>query len=512
MKIWTRNLAFWLLALIFLTINATAAVFYVDVNSTNPTLPYADWSTASTDIQGAIDAANPGDQILVTNGIYQTGGRVVYGSLTNRVVINKAVTVQSVNGPTATIIQGNSVIGSTAVRCVYMTNSSTLSGFTVTNGGTLNTGDQYQEMSGGGIWATNNTDAIVTNCVLTGNVAYQLGGGAYSGNIISSMIVQNSAYQGGGMANSAATNSLIVSNSASTYGGGVASATLKNCKVMSNLASFGGGAYSSLLYGCLMVGNQASMLGGAIYNGQSTVSCTIVGNSSQQGAGGINGNAGSVVNNIIYSNMVAIGSTPNYSGISIMNNCCTLPLFAASGMSGGNITNDPGFVDFANGDLHLRTNSPCINSGGSPGPISSDLDGNPRLVDGFADIGAYENQNSVFVLPYLFAQQYVLPLDGSVDSDGDGMNNWQEAIASTNPTNAASVLKILSVSNSVSGATVKWQSVISKKYYLQRSTNLSVQPSFSSIQSNLSTFGTTVSFKDTTATNDGPYFYRVGVQ
>ena len=91
------------------------------------------------------------------------------------------------------------------------------------------------------------------------------------------------------------------------------------------------------------------------------------------------------------------------------------------------------------------------------------------------------------------------------------MNNWQEWKAGTIPTDATSLLTMSSPTpaNDFSGVTITWQSVTNVTYYLLRSTNL---PVFTSIQSNLVGQAGSTSYTDTTATNDGPYFYRVSVQ
>src|SRR5215472_15043101 len=121
--------------LILSVISSQAATFYVDLNSANPTPPYSDWSTAATNIQDAINVASDGDLIWVTNGVYQTGGLAMAGTLTNRVALNKAVTVQSVNGPFVTFIEGaGATNGAAAVRCAWLTNHATLTGFTLTQG------------------------------------------------------------------------------------------------------------------------------------------------------------------------------------------------------------------------------------------------------------------------------------------------------------------------------------------------------------------------------------------
>jgi hypothetical protein len=119
-------------------LRTAAASRFVDLNNAAPAFPYTSWVSAAANIQDAVDAAQPGEEILVTNGVYASGGRVVYGALTNRVVLDKAVLVQSVNGPALTVIQGHQVPGSNdgdeAVRCVYLTNGAVLSGFTLTGG------------------------------------------------------------------------------------------------------------------------------------------------------------------------------------------------------------------------------------------------------------------------------------------------------------------------------------------------------------------------------------------
>lgn len=275
---------------ITLGFNACATTYYVNVANPSPIAPFTNWPTAATDIQSAIDVATNGDLILVTNGVYNTGGQVVSSSPTNRVVLNKAITVQSVNGPAATLILGNSVLGDNAIRCVYMTNNSVLSGFTVTNGGT--------STSGGGIYADGSSLAVVTNCVLIGNAAASLGGGAYNATLYNSSIIQNSAYDGGGLNCSGsvkfATNCLIWGNSATAYGGGAQFYSLYDCVVSQNTAIEGGGVANGWLYGCLVVSNSASDIGGGLYTPSTVVNCTIVGNTAYTEGGGMGGGSPTV--------------------------------------------------------------------------------------------------------------------------------------------------------------------------------------------------------------------------
>jgi hypothetical protein len=219
-------------------------------------------------------------------------------------------------------------------------------------------------------------------------------------------------------------------------------------------------------------------------------------------------------NSVVYFNTAAQGANyyQQYNGV--LTYCCTTPM-PTNGV--GNITNLPLFVDQAHGNLRLQSNSPCINSGNNAYVVgSTDLDGNPRFVGGTVDIGAYEYQTPTSIISYAWLQQYGLPTDGSADHadlDGTGMNVYQDWVAGLNPTDASSVLKMTSATktNNPAGLVVTWQSVNTRTYYLQSSTNLAAQPAFSTIQSNIVGQAGTTSYTDTTATNAGPYFYRVGV-
>src|SRR4051812_2204847 len=82
-----------------------ATTFYVSTRGMSVP-PYSTWQTAATNIQDAIDTASANDLVLVTNGVYLSGGRAMVIGATNRVALSKPLTLQSVNGPQVTTIRG----------------------------------------------------------------------------------------------------------------------------------------------------------------------------------------------------------------------------------------------------------------------------------------------------------------------------------------------------------------------------------------------------------------------
>jgi len=560
-----------------LAVHVTPTVYYVLAGNPNPVAPYTNWATAAQTIQDAVDAdVIPGAIVLVGDGQYSRGGRTVgNSSLVNRVAITRPLAVRSVNGPQFTFINGGgtnrcasladgaSLSGFTLTNgycCgddgagVWCASREALLTNCVIVGGLAAFDTSYNGGGGGGVCG-----CALFNCTLTRNSAGGFGGGAVGSTLNGCTISGNSADSGGGARDCTLNNCVVTGNGASGFdgnGGGVEYCTLTNCTVSGNSAFWGGGgAGEGSLYNCVVSGNHAYYGSGGGAGGCTLYSCTLTGNYAYNGPGGgasacnlysctLSGNSASysggaaggtlynctvsgnsagydggvganygypstLYNCIVYYNTAQSGS--NYGTNCTLNYCCTTPL-PPNGV--GIITKAPLFVDYANGNLRLQSNSPCINAGNNAYvTTATDLDGKPRIVSGTVDIGAYEYQGTGSVISYAWLQQYGLPTDGTADyadPDHDGLNNWQEWVCGTDPTNALSALRMVSALPTGTNTTVTWQSVAGVNYFLERSATLASP--FTDVATNiLGQAGTTI-YADTNATGPGPFFYRVEVK
>ncbi len=237
------------------------------------------------------------------------------GVSTNRVTLDKGITVTSANGCTVTTIQGAwdpiSTNGPASVRCAWLTNGAVLCGFTLENGSTPGPGafpGGQSSASGGGVWCEG-TNGTTANCVLTNNVAYS--------------------------------------------GGGVAFGILNNSLVTMNLAQLGGGAYFTRMNNCTVVNNYAA-------------SYFI----SNQGAGAY---GGIVANSIVYGNYDGPGGvqSDNYPRTyppQFFYSCTSPPV-----SGNGNLNVFPQFLDL----FHIGVTSPLHGAGSAVYASGTDLDGEP---------------------------------------------------------------------------------------------------------------------------------------
>jgi hypothetical protein len=528
-----------------------AAILYVSTDGAN-TPPYSSPADAATNIQEAIDYASSGDTIIVAPGVYETGGRVFYGSMTNRVVIDKPVTVISESGPEMTHIVGYTPTNSPydrAIRGLYLANGAILSGFTIRDGSTRRNGDSLRERSGGGIFSEPN--GVVTNCVIVNNYADDDGGGIRGGIVRDSVLVNNRSRKGGGASSSHVFSSSIISNTASygggldggiavmtlfegneaVYGGGAFDATLTHCTLQENRASTHGGGsqdvratscryinniatqrggadYSSHLSNCLIVGNEAES-GGGVYS-TSITNCTVVGNTALTSGGGVYG--GSVYSSIVTDNF-ANSSGMNYAGNPRFEFSCTTPLPSGS----GNITNSP-LYDSAT--YALLVSSPCIDAGEDYG-IDDDLAGTPRPLDGLndgiarTDMGAFEYFNALSD-----SDADGLTDDDEVniyrsdptsnDTDGDGMEDgWElengQSLLSVDPPALSPTLVDAADGASAVAVSITWEPVQQfTEYQVWRSANAMTS---AAIEVGRVTNGT--SYTDTTAIPLRDYSYWI---
>jgi hypothetical protein len=172
------------------------------------------------------------------------------------------------------------------------------------------------------------------------------------------------------------------------------------------------------------------------------------------------------------------------------------------------------FANLAGGDLRQLGTSACIDAGdNSTVGTSIDLAGNPRIMRGTVDIGAYEFQGTNAIVFYAWVQHHGVRIDGTEDyedPDGDGMNNWQEWVCYTCPTNKLMNLRLVSAVPVGANVVVRWTSAPGVKYLLERSTN-PTSP-FMLLASNLVAQSGEFVYTDTNVPGAGPFSYRVGVR
>jgi len=259
----------------------------------------------------------------------------------------------------------------------------------------------------------------------------------------------NSADFGGGMCNLAVisptmTNVTFTGNSASSIGGGMlngggSSPTLTNAIFSGNSAANdgGGGMYNSngalpTLTNVIFTGNTTGNNGGGMYNfnncSPTLTNVSFSRNTADFDGGGIfnTSNCDPTIQNSLFWGNEAGGAANQIFNIDVDSTPTIMDSLVEGGCPDGQTTctnvidTDPLFVDdlgmdgisgTLDDDLRLASNSPAVDAGNNDadldaggagtntiGDVPTDLDGNPRIVDGDGDMtdtvdfGAYEFQ------------------------------------------------------------------------------------------------------------------------
>jgi hypothetical protein len=314
-------------------------------------------------IQAGIDAAQDGDTVLVAPGTYTE-----YIDFKG-----KGIMVASSGGPLATTIDGGGK-GTPVTIGSCGQNQCALQGFTVKGGS--GSGTFWVYVSECSPWIVGNifTGALSTSD-FPGTAVFVMDGSPPL--VIERNIFVNSGciyfYNYGDAYTSSPkiTNNLIVNNNCDAI---EFHSTVTGAPEISNNTIVGNESAILLDLGLLGPGGQ----------GRPTIKNNIIVGNWQ----GINLNGETLPdddfrNNLVYANTVNYSGMPDKTGIN------------------GNISADPLFVDPAVNDYHVYTGSPAIGAGDANSIYlpSTDLDGNPRDINGKLDMGVYETDPDK---PYTF--------------------------------------------------------------------------------------------------------------
>ncbi len=347
-----------LLLAVFLTIYSSGALFL----GAEPLLAAViEVPSKVSNIQDAVEVAEPGDTVLVAPGTY----RLFFDNLR---INGKNLIIKSSGGAARTIITGR---GNRPIIFIAQKSRAVIQGFTIVR----ESDSDHISVRGGAIYCAAGSSPVIRSNIIRNNRAV-FGAGIYC-DVQSTPEIRANLFSG---------------NRADTAGGAIftdhARALIAGNRFEENSAGSSGGAIgcnrdSSRIYGNIFW-NNCAIFGGAlscdraatwIYNN------TLVANRAEKG-GAIMIDRGSVrlLNLIFFDNSegdlfskgAGPAGRPLYSDLQQNN-------FA--GMN-GNISQDPQFVSAGFGDFQLRPGSPCIDSG-SRDPFYKDRDGS------FCDMGAY---------------------------------------------------------------------------------------------------------------------------
>ncbi len=370
-----------------------ATTFYVDASVLSSGEGLS-WEAAFKTIQEAIEASSNGDRIIVAEGVYRecvsfTGKAIALESQNPfdwRVVAATVLDGRSERSPVVTFSSGEG-------------NDSAIAGFTITGGCSA---------GGGGILCVNSSPTISHNRIEVNHGDYESKGGGILCDNASPVIVGNII----------ADNFAVLDGT----GGGIcctngSSPTIKNNLIVRNSAEIGAGvscenASSPRIENCVIAQNRGPK-GQGIYASQDSNP--------------------TIVNCILWNN------GDDLSGCSATYSC-----IQNADPGEGNISGNPHFVDAENGDYHLLSWSPCIDTGHP----ASDFSNEPQPNGGRIDMGAYGNTSEATAkspdadgddLPDAWELLWfgVLGQTAADDPDGDLIPNASELAHAWNPSSPA---------------------------------------------------------------------------
>ncbi|HEY3268170.1 MAG TPA: right-handed parallel beta-helix repeat-containing protein [Armatimonadota bacterium] len=363
----------------------------------------ASWATARKTVQAAIEACMGNGQVWVAAGTYNEQltlkpNVAVYGGFADD------VNELSGRNPMVNVTILNGVGGTTVFVPGATLGTTTLDGFTVTNGGSYDIfvdgaspvlRNNTLSAASYGIYCQSGGAPVIQSSVFTAN-----GNGVWNRDNTSPQITGN-AFFGNGRAiymNGGApliANNVIRNNTLSAdYGAGLyvdgGTPTVANNTIVGNL-------------------NRPDYAGAAVWVNNASANVTLVNNIVAFNTSGVYVNGGGVTfrNNDFYGNqMYDYGNVADPTG------------------AGGNIKADPKLADVPRADLHIQPDSPARDAGDDSAVASGDkdMDGQDRVQGPHVDMGADESDDTAYTVAPL-----VVRVNAASGDDANDGSDWAKA-------------------------------------------------------------------------------------